>query len=90
MEEPEWELAKEKWKIGQVAKATVVHCAPHGVFVDLGAGAVGFITVPDLTDVPPATEDDFPEVGDEIEAVVLGYREGNRQIALSMRPSLMP
>lgn len=60
-----------------------------GFFIDLGGAVIGLIELPMLLDDPdrPLLQDDYPPVGSQLRAVVLGATDHNRQIRLSMRPS---
>lgn len=60
-----------------------------GFFVDLGERVIGLIEITMLLDDPerPLSQDDYPPVGSQVRAVVLGATDHNRQIRSSMRPS---
>lgn len=60
-----------------------------GFFIDLGEPVIGLIELPMLLDHPdrPLSQGDYPPLGSQVRAVVLGATHHNRQIRLSMRPS---
>ena len=58
------------------------------MFVDVpGVVFDGLVQITDVADAPPVSVAEFPEIGSEIEAVVLGFKEHNRQIWLGTKPS---
>jgi len=91
MSSDSWEDAKSRLPVGMLVVGKVAHHTPFGIFVDLGAGDVlGLVLVTDFKEgAAKTTPEDYPALGAEIEAAVLGHRESERQIALSLRPSAL-
>ena len=84
-----WDGIKRKYKLGHRVIGVVEHHAPFGVFIDLGDPVVkGLVQVTDFLDEGVMWEEMYPPIGEEIEAVVLGYTEDARnQIWLGVKPS---
>jgi ribosomal protein S1 len=84
-----WEEAKHRFPVGKRVRGTVTRHCPFGIFVDLGDPvAVGLVEIPSFPDAGRMTAEQYPPVGAEITAVVIGHTEERRkQIWLSMRPS---
>jgi ribosomal protein S1 len=76
---------------GRIVRGIVKRTEYFGVFVDLNdPDAYGLITVTDLTDEPPVKPGDYPPVGSEIVAVVMGVTgQLGTEVRLSIRPSLL-
>ncbi len=85
-----WRLAMINHCPGTHVNGTVLSHHAFSFFVDLGETVNGLVEAPYIKDRRPGEDgysDDFPAVGTDIAAVVLGIAEHNRQIRLSMRPS---
>jgi ribosomal protein S1 len=82
-----WSTLKKIMTIGEIVKGQVTRHAPYGVFVDLGIPFEGLIQITDFKDQGIMSPQEYPPVGQEIEAVVLGFKEFGHQIWLGMRPS---
>jgi ribosomal protein S1 len=83
-----WDRVKARLVPGSCVQGTVQKHFPFGVFVDIpGIPFKGLIQVVDFRDEGAMTADEYPPVGSDIEAVVLGFRDSNKQIWLGMRPS---
>ena len=83
MEKDEWESQKRKTPIGDTVVGIVVHQARFGVFVDLDSGTPGLVELPELVGGKALRPEDYPQVGEKIEAKVLGYSDRNQQVVLS-------
>lgn len=90
---PEWISVKSKYQFGQIIQGKVIMHMPFGVFVDIGEEEVlGFIRVVNLTDKEaqdPYTSD-YPEIGKEVNAVIVDFTDHNQQICLSLKASDFP
>jgi len=87
--ETEWKRAKTSFPVGAVVEGRVETVYDFGAFVSLpGTDFLGVIVITSLSDSQRAlSQDDFPQVGSDVRAVVVGHRDLNHQIALSLRES---
>jgi hypothetical protein len=96
-----WRTAKAQYPVGSRLTGTVVWKAIFGVFLDIGLGHVrallelgGFADAPDY--VPGAAGPAqpvvlrYPELDEVVTATVVGYREYNHQIDISVKPMRAP
>jgi predicted RNA-binding protein with RPS1 domain len=83
-----WGDAVRRYGAGRIVEGTVFSHHRFG-FVDLGGDVVGLVEIPMLLDDPdhPLSQDDYPPVGSQVRAVVIGTTDHNHQIRLSMRLS---
>ena len=81
----EWESTKSDYLIGEKVDCVVIRHEPFGLFVTIGnTTAIGLIErVRMIQDGynPPA---DYPPIGSQITATVLGFRDYSQQIELAM------
>jgi ribosomal protein S1 len=84
-----WGDAVRRYGAGRIVEGTVFSHHRFGFFVDLGGDVVGLVEIPMLLDDPdhPLSQDDYPPVGSQVRAVVIGTTDHNHQIRLSMRLS---
>jgi len=85
--ETSWEDLKNKIKVGTLLKGIVVEHKPYGIYLDIGYNYRGLIQITDFKDYEIMTVDEYPNKGDEIEAVVLGFKEHGQQVWLGVKPS---
>jgi ribosomal protein S1 len=84
----EWAAAKSRFTSGVVATGVVLSHHPFGFFVDLGDLVIGLVEIPRVKESwQPVDPRDYPPVGQEITAVVIGAVDLQRQVHLSIRPS---
>jgi ribosomal protein S1 len=84
----EWASATSRFASGVVVRGVVLSHHPFGFFVDLGGTILGLVEIPRVSDPGQAVSpDDYPAVGREVTAVVLGAVDLQRQVHLSIRPS---
>ena len=81
----EWERRKNSLSVGQLVIGVVVHHATFGVFVDLGEGLLGLIEVFEMPGGKEITTDDYPKLGSTVPAQVLGFKDHDREVILSMK-----
>jgi ribosomal protein S1 len=87
-DEIEWDRLKTQLAPGALVRGTVQRHFPFGVFVELGGiPFTGLVQIVDFKDDAVMTVGEYPPIGSDIEAVVLGFRDSNNQISLGMRPS---
>lgn len=81
-----WSEFKEAHPPGHHLKGTVLRRRPYGFFVDVGAAFEGFVDILNyIADDEIAAPASFPPEGATISVKVLGYRDSDRQVQLSMR-----
>jgi ribosomal protein S1 len=84
----EWAAAKSRFTSGVVATGAVLSHHPFGFFVDLGDPIIGLVEIVRVKEPRQAVDPrDYPPVGQEITAVVIGVVDLQRQVHLSIRPS---
>jgi len=84
----EWAVTKARFTSGVVATGVVLSHHPFGFFVDLGGPVTGLFEIPRVKEPgQPVDPRDYPPVGQEITAVVLGTVDLQLQVHLSIRPS---
>jgi ribosomal protein S1 len=84
-----WEETKLRFPIGRLVRGVVAAHHPFGIFVDLGDPiATGLVQITDFVDSGRMTPEQYPQLGESIEGVVLGHTdEGRKQIWLGVKPS---
>ena len=76
-------VTEERSRPGRMVHGVVIDSQRWGMQVRLSSGELGFIDVTDASDVP-APRSTWPEVGDEITALVKRYNSRGR-LRLSLR-----
>jgi ribosomal protein S1 len=91
MDEATWEFAKQRYRVGQLVTGTVVDRQHYGVFVELAPGIVGLVEHIEFRDEPKKQSfpEDYPDVGQKVEVVVVWFSNLDCRIWLSMRPRLI-
>jgi len=83
-----WETVKQTLAVGARVRCRVKEHHPFGIFTTLaGCPFDGLIQITDFKDVGRMTPTEYPPLGSEVEAVVLGFKERGRQIWLGVKPS---
>lgn len=82
-----WEELKKYLNIGDVLKGTVLKHKPYGVLIDLNCRYNGIIQITDFKDKGTVVPEDYPDIGEEVQAVVLGFKDFGNQIWLGVKPS---
>ena len=81
-----WEALDGDLKIGDKVKGKVVVIADYGAFVEVSEGVEGLVHVSEMSwSTHLRSAQDFVNVGDEIEAVVLTLDRDNRKMSLGMK-----
>lgn len=84
----EWASARSRFASGIVIRGVVLSHHRFGFFVDLGDQVLGVAGIPRVKDPGQAVSpEDYPAVGEEIAAVVLGAVDLQQHVHLSIRPS---
>ncbi len=86
MSDNPWEDIERKYPIGQRVKGQVTKLLPYGAFIEIERGVEGLVHVSELSWVKRITRpSDVLELGQEIEAVVLGISIEEQKISLGVR-----
>lgn len=84
-EDNPWEIAKTKFKVDDVVKATVLKVVPFGAFVELLPGVDGLIHISQIANKRIAKPSDELSVGQEVEAKIVEIDFEHKKIGLSIR-----
>ena len=82
MHEQEWSTYKSQFQVGESRRVRVAAAKIYGLFVTLEDGNEGFIDGLNLSKKGYTTEE-F-SIGQEFEALILGFRDRNRQVELDL------
>ena len=81
-----WDALDEKMKIGDSVKGKVVVIADYGAFIEIAAGVEGLIHVSEMSwSQHLRSAQDFLNVGDEVEAVILTLDREERKMSLGIK-----
>ena len=81
-----WEDIESKYPIGATVKGRVTKLLPYGAFVEIEKGVEGLVHVSELSWTKRITRpSDVLDLGQEIEAVVLGIGTAEQKISLGVR-----
>jgi small subunit ribosomal protein S1 len=84
-----WDLASEKYKVGERVLGAVTRVADFGAFVELEKGVEGLIHMSEMSWSKKAKRPaDVVKPGDQVEVVILGVNQGDRRIALGLKQAL--
>ncbi|RLD85083.1 MAG: 30S ribosomal protein S1 [Bacteroidetes bacterium] len=81
-----WDSLDENLKVGDTVKGKVVVIADYGAFIEIAPGVEGLIHVSEMSwSQHLRTAQDFVNVGDEVEAVILTLDKEERRMSLGMK-----
>ena len=81
-----WDSLDENLKVGDKVKGKVVVIADYGAFIEIAPGVEGLIHVSEMSwSQHLRTAQDFVNVGDEVEAVILTLDREERRMSLGMK-----
>jgi small subunit ribosomal protein S1 len=81
-----WEKIEERFPVGQTVRGKVTNLMPYGAFVEIEEGVEGLIHVSELSWTKRiARPSDVLELGQEVEAIVLGVNKEEQKISLGVR-----
>jgi small subunit ribosomal protein S1 len=81
-----WDSLDEKLKVGDKVKGKVVVMADYGAFVEIAPGVEGLIHVSEMSwSQHLRSAQEFLNVGDEVEAVILTLDREERKMSLGMK-----
>jgi small subunit ribosomal protein S1 len=84
-----WDLASEKYKVGERVNGTVTRVADFGAFVELEKGVEGLIHLSEMSWSKKARRaSDVLKPGEQVEAVILGVNQADRRISLGLKQAL--
>ena len=87
MKNDSWDTLKKSGINGKIISGIVIKHETYGVILDLGCDFEGIIQITDFKDEGIMTFDDYPKIGSEIQAKVLGFKDYGCQIWLGVKPS---
>lgn len=76
------------YKKGDITKANVTNIKPYGVFVSLDDKYSGLIHISEITDGYVRNINDFINIGDVLNAKIIGVDEKRHQVKLSTKNTL--
>ena len=85
-----WDGVLEGFSEKSLAKGRVTRLADFGAFVEVAPGVEGLIHISELSDRRVKSCNDVLQVGQEVEARVLGVDKQNRRISLSLKQAREP
>src|SRR5271155_512371 len=81
-----WDKIEERFPIGTNVKGKITNLVPYGAFVEIEEGVEGLIHVSELSWTKRITRpSDVLNVGQEVEAIVLGVNKEEQKISLGVR-----
>jgi small subunit ribosomal protein S1 len=81
-----WEDIEGKFPINAKVRGKVVNLVPYGAFVELEEGVEGLVHVTEMSWTKRITKpSEVLNVGDEVDAVVLGIQKEDQKISLGLR-----
>ncbi len=84
-----WDSVAEKYKTGERVRGTVSRLADFGAFVELEPGVEGLIHISEMSWVKRVRKpSDVVNVGDTVEAVILGVNVAEQRLSLGLKQAL--
>lgn len=83
-----WDLASDKYHVGEVIKGKVVRIVPFGAFVEVEKGIDGLVHVSQISHERIETPATCLNVGDEVEAKIVAFDVENKKMNLSIKACL--
>lgn len=71
--------------VGEEITATILRHEPYGVFVNIGYDYDGLIQITDFKENGVMTQKEYPGIGEEIQTVVLGFKDHGQQVWLKKK-----
>ncbi|NPV92187.1 MAG: bifunctional 4-hydroxy-3-methylbut-2-enyl diphosphate reductase/30S ribosomal protein S1 [Firmicutes bacterium] len=79
-----WDLAAEKYGIGQIVNGRVVRTVPFGAFVQIEPGVEGLVHISQLAPYRVAKVEDVVKVEDEIPVKIIDFKPQEQRMSLSL------
>ena len=83
-----WTIFTNAYAVDSVAKVKIVSLMPFGAFAQIVPGVDGLIHISQIADKKIAKPADVLEVGQEVDAKIIGIDEENHKVSLSIRALL--
>jgi small subunit ribosomal protein S1 len=84
-----WELASERYKVGERVKGVVTRVADFGAFVELERGVEGLIHLSEMSWSKKIRKpSDVVKPGEQVEVVILGVNQAERRISLGLKQAI--
>ena len=83
-----WNNFIEKYKVGDVAKVTIVNMTAFGAFAEVLPGVDGLIHISQITNKHLTKPQDVLTIGEVVDAEIIGINTETKKISLSMRSLL--
>ena len=83
-----WTILKRDYKEGDVVKVKIVNFATFGAFAEVVPGADGLIHISQIADRRISKPEEVLEIGQEVDAKIIGLDFENKKISLSIRALL--
>lgn len=81
-----WDALDENLKVGDIVKGKVVVMADYGAFVEIAPGVEGLVHVSEMSWTQHLrSAQDFMQVGDEVEAIILTLDRDDRKMSLGIK-----
>lgn len=80
-----WNAFTAQYKVGDVAKVTIVNMTPFGAFAEVLPGVDGLIHISQITNKHLTKPQDVLSIGEVVDAEIIGINEETQKISLSMR-----
>ena len=81
-----WDEIERKFPINAKVRGKVVNLVPYGAFIELEEGVEGLVHVTEMSWTKRITKpSEVLNVGDEVDAVVLGIQKDDQKISLGLR-----
>ncbi len=80
-----WVMFTENYKIGDVVSAKIVNMKPFGAFAEIVPGTDGLIHISQIADHKISKPSDVLEIGQIVEAKIVGINTENHNINLSIK-----
>jgi small subunit ribosomal protein S1 len=85
-----WTIVGEKYRVGQILRATITNIVDFGAFARIEDGLEGLIHVSELTDEAVTHPGEVVSMGDEVEVRILRIDSANHRLGLSKRQAVLP
>ena len=80
-----WNIFKSRYAVGDIASVKIVNMMPFGAFAEIVDGVDGLIHISQIAMQRIAKPADILEIGQVVDAKIIGIDMDNRKISLSIR-----